>query len=208
MRFEDRTDAGTRLAEALFEYNKCADCVVLALPRGGVVLGRIVADELGLPLDLVIPRKIGAQHHEEYAIGAVTESGAEVWNEEEKSAADPVWLKEEVRRERDEAKRRRALYLKNRQRIPLVGKIVLIVDDGMATGLTMRAAILEVKAEKPKKIIIAVPVAPSDTTAEMNKLVDRVIVLSEPTFFTAIGAFYDSFDQVEDESVIRLLQTK
>lgn len=206
MRFKDRTEAGQRLAEALSELGGRANTVVLALPRGGVVLGRIVADALRLNLDLVIPRKIGAKFHEEYAIGAVTETGAEVWNKSEKAASDPNWLAEEVRRQKDEAKRRRELYLNGRQRISLKGKNVLIVDDGMATGLTMRAAILEVRSEKPESIVVAVPVAPPDTVEEIKRQVDRVVVLSEPAFFMAIGSFYDSFDQVEDEDVIRLLQ--
>lgn len=206
MRFRDRLDAGQRLAEALAEYGGRTDAVVLALPRGGAVLGRVVADALHLPLGLVIPRKIGAPHDAEYAIGAVTERGAEAWNEAEKAAADSAWLSEEIRRQRDEAKRRRERYLGGRDRMSLKDKTVLIVDDGMATGLTMRVAILDVKSEMPQSVVVAVPVAPPDTVRETSRLADRVVVLSEPAIFSAIGAFYETFDQVEDDEVVRLLE--
>ncbi len=205
MPFRDRIDAAQQLLAEL-QRQKVTTDLVLALPRGGVVLGKIVADGLGAPLDLVIPRKIGAPGNPEYAIGAVTESGLAVWNEAERKSVDPDWLAAAVAEQTAEAKRRRTTYLAGGKRLPVNGRRVLVVDDGMATGLTMRAAIAELKADGAKHITVAVPVAPADSLAALRRAVDEVIVLTTPEFFEAIGAFYQTFNQVTDDEVIGLLQ--
>lgn len=202
--FEDRRDAGMRLAKALARYDS-EDAIIYALPRGGVVLGDEVAKQLELPLALIIPRKIGHPENPEYAICAVTEEGELVCNEEEASTFDPVWLKGAAHRERKEAMRRRATY--GGARLPATGKIAIIVDDGIATGLTMRAAIRSLRKELPSEVIVAAPIAPHDVVEYLRGEADDVVVLddSEP-FLGAIGAYYDSFPQVSDEEVIEIMR--
>ncbi len=207
MLFRDREDAARQLLALLREKRVAAD-LVLALPRGGVVLGQIVAEGLGVPLDLVIPRKIGAAGNPEYAIGAVTEAGIAVWNETEKKLADASWLEKAVAEETAEAKRRRTTYLPGGKRLPVKGKRVLVVDDGMATGLTMRAAVAELRAEGAKRITVAVPVSAQDTLAAMEPLVDRLIVPHAPETFGAVGQFYGTFDQVTDDEVVAMLKKR
>jgi predicted phosphoribosyltransferase len=204
--FSDRKAAGEALARALLPSQK-EQPVILALPRGGVVPGVEVARALKAPLSLVIPRKIGAPMNEEYAIGAITEDGSGVWNEQEKSLVDPAWLERAVEKEQAEAKRRREKYLAGRPFPDLTDRVVIIVDDGIATGLTVRAAIQWVKKRHPKKILVAVPVAPPDSVDAMKKEVDEVVVLETPHVFGAIGNFYEVFPQVSDEEVISLMKT-
>ncbi len=205
MRFIDRQDAAEKLAAELKKQKVDFD-VVLALPRGGVVLGMVIAHAFKKPFDLAIPRKIGAPDNEEYAIGAVTEEGSDVWNEAERKRVDPSWLKQAVAQQRAEAKRRRETYLQDRPRVPLSGKNVLIVDDGVATSLTMRAAIADVKRSNPKRVIVAVPVAPPDSVRRLQKDADEVIVLSTPAIFFSIGNFYGTFEQVEDAEVVEMMK--
>jgi len=207
MIFLDRQEAGKLLAEKLKKYAD-ADAVVLALPRGGVVLGRIVADRLNAPLDIVVPRKIGAPFNEEYAIGAVTESGEAVWNEAEKSAAGAAYCERAVAEQRQEAKRRLNLYRQDRPSRNITGKTVIIVDDGIATGLTMRAAIRTVRSERAAKLIVAVPVAPADSVNQLAGEADELVVLQVPDVFYAIGAFYREFGQVDDKTVIELMRER
>ena len=204
IRFADRRDAGVRLAKALARYDS-EDAVVYALPRGGAVVGGEVAKQLELPLSLIIPRKIGHPEDEEYAVCAVTEEGDLVCNEEESSKLDPRWLEAARRREASEARRRREAY--GGARLSARGKIALIVDDGIATGLTARAAIRSLRKELPSEIIVAAPVAPREVVDYLRSEADGVIVLddSEP-FLGAIGAYYDSFEQVSDEEVIAILK--
>lgn len=205
MRFKNRQQAAEELAKALNMY-RGNSVVVYALPRGGAILGRIVAEYLRAPFDLLIARKIGHPSIQEYAIAAVTEFGDVVENKEEVAAIDPAWFKQEVANQRDEARRRRETYLQGRERADVAGKTAIIVDDGIATGLTMKAAIADVRRLKPARIIIAVPVAPRDTVEELEKLVDGVIALESPLLFLgAIGAYYDAFDQVSDEEVVKLV---
>lgn len=208
MRFLDREDGGRRLAKALEAYGGRKDVVVVALPRGGVVLGRVVADALGAPLDLVVPRKLGAPGHEEYAIGALTESGEPVWNEAERPRFDPADLDAAVEKERAEAKRRLATYRAGLPPRDLAGKTVIVVDDGIATGYTMRAALRSVRAERPAKLIAAVPVGPPDIEAALAGEADETVALTTPLEFFAIGNFYDEFAQVDDETVVRLMRAK
>ena len=208
MIFTDRIEAGKKLAEVLWAYKR-SDVVVYALPRGGVVLGVEVARMLGAPLDLLIPRKIGHPSSSEYAIAAVAEDGDIVANEEEVSRVDQVWFKKEVAHQRAEAKRRREKYLAGRPTSAVEGKTAIIVDDGIATGLTMKAAIMELKHRKPKKIVVAIPVIPADTFTVLSALVDEVVALDKPEqFLGAIGNYYKSFPQVEDEEVIALMALK
>lgn len=206
MHFKDRQDAGNQLASALRKYQG-RGVVVYALPRGGVVLGVLVARALKAPLDLLITRKVGHPYNSEYAIAAVSEHDNAVSSEEELSHIDPVWLQKAVTVERAEAKRRRRLYLKTQKPILATGKVCIIVDDGLATGLTVETAIKELRRQKPKSVIIAVPVAPAEIVAELTKLVDDVVVLYIPAgLFTAIGSYYKNFDQVTDEQVTTLMK--
>jgi predicted phosphoribosyltransferase len=206
MSFVDREDAGRRLAEALSSYRRIKNVVVVALPRGGVVLGRVVADFLGAPLDLVVPRKIGASGNEEYAIGAITEEGDAVWNEAERALADTDYLRREVQKQQAEARRRLGLYRAGMPLRDLKDKTVIIVDDGIATGYTMRAAVNTVKAAGAARIVVAVPVSPPDSVGVLRTTVDKVVVLETPRLFLAIGAFYDQFGQVDDETVTALMK--
>ncbi len=206
MRFRDRADAGKKLAQALKKYQG-QNGVVYALPRGGVVLGAEVARALGMPLDLLIPRKIGHPLQPEYAIGAVVESGEMVCNQREVARVDPQWFRQEVEAERQEARRRRELYLGGREPAPVEGKTAIIVDDGIATGLTMEVSIREARRRKPGHLVVAVPVAPPDTVERMSREVDEFVVLDRsPYYLGAVGAYYDSFYQVTDEEVVALLR--
>ena len=183
------------------------EVVVYALPRGGVVLGFEVARALHAPLDLVIARKIGHPSNPEYAVCAVTEDGTLLCNELERASLDPEWLKQKAEKEREEAERRRKTYLKDKKHISAAGKIAFVVDDGVATGLTLRAALRSLRAERPKKLIVAVPVAPHEVVEILRKEADEVIVLEDVRDYRgAVGAYYDDFPQTTDEEVIQLLQ--
>ena len=203
--FKDRNDAGRQLAEKLAQY-RGQDAVVLALPRGGVVVGREIAKTLGLPLDIVVTRKIGHPNNPEYAIGAVDSMGAVMLNDAEAVSVNQAWLADEIKREIQEAMRRVKEYRGNRKPIVISGKTALIVDDGIATGLTMRLAVRSVKAQNPARTVVAVPVAPVETINDLRREADEVIVLEPPErFLGAVGAHYIEFEQVGDDTVIRLL---
>lgn len=206
--FKDRVEAGKHLAAALKKY-KGSNAVVYALPRGGVVVGAEVAKRLGLELDLIIPRKIGHPQIPEYAIGAVAENGHSVLNKEEIQRVDADWLYEEIEKQKVEATRRRAIYLANKKPISAKNKIAIIVDDGIATGLTVQAAIQEIKHQNPKEVIVAVPVAPADIVQKLCTLADEVVVVNAPEeFYGAVGAYYINFEQVEDEDVVKIMRKK
>jgi len=203
--FKDRNDAGRQLAEKLAQY-RGQDAVVLALPRGGVVVGREIAKTLGLPLDIVVTRKIGHPNNPEYAIGAVDNMGATILNDAEAATVNQAWLADEIKREIQEAMRRVKEYRGNRKPIVISGKTALIVDDGIATGLTMRLAVRSVMAQNPARTVVAVPVAPVETINDLRREADEVIVLEPPEkFLGAVGAHYIEFEQVGDDTVIRLL---
>ena len=206
MMFDDRRDAGKKLAEKLTHLRK-ADAVVLALPRGGVEIGAEIAHALSLPLDIIVTRKVGYPGHPEYAIGAVDEKGTVILNELEADALDRAWLAEEVERQKKEAARRLTRYRGNRPSTSLAKKIALIVDDGIATGLTMRLAVRIAREGGARKIIVGVPVAPESATAMLKKEgADEVIVLLPPEeFLGAVGAHYIDFPQLTDEEVVRFL---
>jgi predicted phosphoribosyltransferase len=207
MRFRDRVDAGRQLAQALKKYQK-HEGVVYALPRGGVVLGVEVARALEMPLDLLIPRKIGHPLQPEYAICAVVENGEMVCNQHEVARVNPQWFRQEVEAERNEARRRRELYLGGREPAPVEGKTAIIVDDGIATGLTMEVSIRDARRRRPAHLVVAVPVAPPDTVERLSREVDEFVVLDpSPYYLGAVGAYYDHFYQVTDEEVIALLRS-
>lgn len=208
MPFRNREEAGMRLAEKLLVYKDNPDVVVIALPRGGVVLGRVVADALRAPLDIVIPRKIGAPDNEEYAIGALTEDGGVVWNEAEKERYGEEILAIIVKKERKEAQRRLSLYRKNLPPRIFKDKVIILVDDGVATGHTIRSAIKTILKESPQKIVVALPGGPEDTIAALRNEVDEVVILEVPSFFAAVGQLYQEFPQVEDNEVIATLSSR
>lgn len=166
MQFKDRIDAAHQLAPLLEDY-RGEDTLVLGLPRGGVVLAAEIAKELGAELNVIFAHKIGHPFSPEYAIAATSESGHLVGPSEE---VDRVWLDRRIEEEQEQMQERRKLYLGPRKRVSCQGRRVLLVDDGLATGLTMRAAILEVQAEKPKEVVVAVPVTPKSTWKEMELL--------------------------------------
>ena len=203
--FLDRVDAGKKLSRALFTY-KSRPVVVYALPRGGVVLGVEVARGLEAPLDLIVVRKIGHPSQPEYAIGAVAEDGYVVTNPYEVARLDKWWLDRAIAEEVKEAQRRRRLFLQDRAPIDVKDRIAIIVDDGLATGLSMMAAIYQIRRRGPHKVVVAVPVAAAETVERLKSEVDDLVVLYIPDWFGAVGAFYQRFDQVTDEEVVALMK--
>ena len=203
----DRKEAGILLSKLLEKY-KNKNAIVLAIPRGGIIVAYEIAKSLKGKLDLVIPRKLGAPGNEELAIGAVTEDGTLVLNESAINflQVDQNYLKNEIQNQISEIRRRMREYRGNKRKINLKNKIVIIVDDGIATGATIKAAILSVKNQKPKKLIVAVPVGPPDVIKELKNYVDEIYCLEKPLFLQAIGNFYRNFEQVSDEEVKKLLK--
>lgn len=203
--FRSRLDAGQQLAQKVRHLHN-ESVVVLALPRGGVVVAEPVALTLRAPLDLLIVRKVGHPMHPEYAIAAVAEDGHIFANEREVASIDQRAYQKAVDQERAEARRRREKYLGSQKPIDVAGKVVIIVDDGIATGLTMKAAIGEVRHRNPAKVVVAVPVAPNEVVAEMRTMADDVVAMrGEASFRGSIGEYYDEFPQVSDEEVVGIL---
>lgn len=206
--FADRTDAGRRLAARL-GHLAGADPVVLALPRGGVPVGFEVAKALRAPLEVLLVRKIGAPFQPELAAGAVVD-GAEpvlVRNEEVIRAygIDESWIEAEAARQLAEIERRRRLYCGDRPAPSVRGRTAILVDDGIATGTTVRAALRGLAKLNPRRRVLAVPVAPPDTLARLAPEAEEIVVLEEPEWMAAVGQFYRDFTQTEDEEVVRLL---
>ena len=208
MTFADRQDAGRQLAEALADYREQNDTIVLGLPRGGVITASEVAKALKLPLDIVVPRKIGFPGNPELAIGAVTEDGEEILHEEmlKHYDIDEAYLRGEVDKERAEAKRRLKAYRGDKKPLVLQGKTAIVVDDGVATGATMMAALTSCRAKQAAAIIAAVPVIATDTISKLEALSDKVIWLHAPLFFGSVGSFYTDFPQTTDDEVIEQLK--
>lgn len=204
MMFRDREAAGQQLAGSLAKY-RGKDVVVYALPRGGVVLGAEVAKDLHAPLDLLIARKVGHPLSSEYAIGAVTEMGEPVWNKWEASEQSASWREEQVRLAKREAYRRRIKYQGDQPTTEVKGKVAIVVDDGVATGLTLIAALKDLTKRHPKKIVVAVPVATAELSPEILDCTDELVVLYVPSHLGSIGAYYENFDQVSDEEVRQLM---
>jgi putative phosphoribosyl transferase len=209
MEFQDRSDAGRRLAKALASYKK-RHPIVLALPRGGVPVAAEVAAALDAPLDLILVRKIGVPTQPELAMGAVVDGAAPivVRNDEviELSGTTSDEFEATCARELEEIERRRQLYLGDRARAEIAGQVVIVIDDGIATGATTRAALQAIRNRKPKELVLAVPVAPPDTIAQLRGEVDALICLETPELFGAIGYFYRDFRQVSDQEVIAILK--
>jgi putative phosphoribosyl transferase len=205
--FLNREDAGRRLAQRLEKY-KGADTIILAVPRGGVVVAYQVAKALGAPLDVVIPRKIGAPGQPELAIGAVGENGVCVLDEEiiRYLGVSETYIRQEAERQRQEIERRWKLYRGDRPFPDVKGKTVILIDDGIATGYTTIAAVRVIRNKQPAKIVLAVPVAPIDSIAKLRSEVDEIVVLETPEPFFAVGAWYQEFGQTSDEEVIKLLK--
>lgn len=207
MRFKNREEAGHLLAGVLKEHIR-QPAIVYALPRGGVPVALAVARELQLPMDLIIPRKLGHPRQPEYAIGAVTETGEPVYNEDERRRVDPAWFAAKVADERREARRRRELYCGGRARTSAKGKCAILVDDGVATGLTLEAAIREVRADGPSRLIAAVGVAPPETAERFGTLVDDFVAVQIPEYFQgAVGAYFEDFHQLSDNDVLEMMAT-
>ena len=202
--FRNREEAGKQLARQLKNYAK-KDVVVYALPRGGVVVGAEVARALQAPLTILTARKIGHPDFPEFAIAAVSQDGYVVKDEEAVLSIGEDKFDELLEDAQAEAERRHNLYLKGIPVPDVAGKIAIIVDDGLATGLTIRAAISDLRLRKPKKIILAVPVAPDILVAAMMDEVDDFVCLYPDPNFVAIGGYYDEFSQISDEKVIELL---
>lgn len=205
--FHDRREAGRQLAVLLAPYIQKDNVFIVGLARGGVDTAKGVADALGLSFDVACPRKIGAPGRQELAIGAVTESGQSVWNNEliHQLGLDSAWLNSAAAQQATEAKRRLDRFRAGFPPRTWRGKTIVLVDDGLATGATMRAAILGARAEGAKTVIVAVPVSPIDTLAQIKKDCDVMLCLQAPKEFESVGQFYEHFDQVTDDQVIELL---
>ncbi len=209
-RFTDRQDAGRQLAQKLSSYKNKLNTVVIGLPRGGVVTAYEIAHALNLPLDIVVSRKIGAPFNPELAVGALTQEGDVHLN---RSLMRSLKIKKEdlkqiIEDEKKEAQRRLKKYRGDRKPLELTDKTVIVVDDGIATGATMKSTIASIRKQKPKEIVVAVPVLPSEVLASIAKDVDKVVSLCVADDFMAVGQYYESFPQTTDEEVITLLSEK
>jgi len=205
--FNDRREAGEILAERI-EKPRLGNPVVLVIPRGGVVVGYEVARRLRAPLDVIVPRKIGAPGNPELAIGAVAEDGTLILDSNliDYLEVEKKYIEEEKERQVREIKRRLNVYRRESPRLEIEGRDVIIVDDGIATGATISAAIASVKRRKPASLTLAVPVAPPSAIEKLRGKVDHIICVSMPKPFFAIGQFYRDFRQTTDEEVVRLLE--
>lgn len=207
--FFDRKDAGAKLAACMPAYKGDKNAIILGLPRGGVVVAYEVAKALHLPLDVICPRKIGAPFNPEFAVGAITETGQGIFDMGviARLGISEEYLRDTIETEKKRAQQRLQAFRKDRPPRDLKGKTVILIDDGLATGSTMKAAIMSVKAEGASKVVVAVPVSPEDTHDEIAATVDDMICLATPPFFQAIGQFYNDFSQVEDDTVIEILKS-
>ncbi len=205
--FRDRNEAGRLLADQLREYARHPDAIVLALPRGGVPVAFEIANELRLPLDVFVVRKLGVPGQRELAMGAIASGGVRVLNEDvlrampHAAAMVAAITAEEAR----EVERRERDYRQERPEPELGGRIVILVDDGLATGATMLAAIAALRQKNPAKIVVAVPVCPPETKQEIERAADEIVILFAPDWFRGVGQFYENFEQLNDETVRLLL---
>jgi putative phosphoribosyl transferase len=204
--FDDRRHAGILLAKELEALRGNPTAVILALPRGGVVVGHELSLALHLPLDVFITRKIGLPECPEYAIGAVSETGSVYLNPDAAGAVSREDIAGLVEAQRHEIARRQTLYRQGKPLSSLHDKTVIVVDDGIATGSTFFATIEALRTLAPGRIIAAIPVSPVSTAAKVRALVDHSVILATPEFFGAVGEFYVNFQQVEDEEVVRCLE--
>jgi putative phosphoribosyl transferase len=206
MMFQDRVDAAQKLAKKL-EWIKNEHPVILAIPRGGVVTGDVIAKTLGLSLDIIVSRKIGAPYNPELAIGAVVHDGSFFPNSDliNTLGISKEYIAEKISEQLEEI-RRRLVKFRGRTDYDLKGKTVVLVDDGIATGATVFVALDWIKKQKPKEIVVAIPVGPRETIEKLSKMA-TVVVLHDPVVFGAVGEFYDSFNQVEDYQVAEIMSS-
>jgi putative phosphoribosyl transferase len=206
--FQDRKDAGKKLGGLLNLKLKNNDLIILGLPRGGVIVAEEVAKILHAPLDLLCPRKLGAPLNPELALGAVGPSGTLFLFKDliERLHVSQDYLLKKQSEEIQEAKRRMIVFRPQKPPLSLKGKTAIIVDDGLATGATMRVAILEARQCHAKKVVMAIPVAPNDTFEELKQLADESYCLEIPQDFWAVGQFYSDFDQISDEEVLNIMK--
>ena len=206
MLFDSRLDAGRKLAVALARF-KGRHPLILAIPRGAVGMGAVLAEQLGGELDVVLVRKLGAPHNPELAVGAVDESGwSYVADYADEIGAGPAYLAKEKAAQMERLRKRRAQYTPARPPVDPAGRIAIVVDDGIATGASMIAALHAVRAKKPERLVCAVPVAARESLEHIRPYADEVVCLSTPDDFSAVSQFYREFRQVEDEEVIALLE--
>jgi len=205
--FRDRVDAGVRLAQALRQYDG-KEVLVLGIPRGGVIVAAEVASQLDAELDVLVARKLGAPFEPELAIGAVTANGGRFLNPDMVSelGISDAYLEEVTTQQMTEARGREERLRGIRPAARVTGRIVLLVDDGLATGATMRAAVRSVKSQKPARVVVAVPIGSPHACEALRHESDEVVCLYEPAFFFAIGAFYEHFEPTQDDEIQRLLQ--
>jgi putative phosphoribosyl transferase len=206
--FNNRSSAGKELAEALTEYEDREDTIVLALPRGGVPVAFEVAQRLHLPLDVLVTRKIGVPGHKELAMGAISAGGVRVMNDDvvQMAGVSESQIQEVVDAEKRRAQKQEETFRGNKDALSARGKHVILVDDGLATGASMRAALKAVGAQEPAQTIVAVPVGSPDSVRTFEKMADKVVALQAPAGFQAVGQFYAVFDQTTDEEVRKLLK--
>lgn len=208
MIYANRKEAGRKLAEELRRFSDEDNAVAFALPRGGIVLAAEVAKKLDIPLGLILVRKIGHPYFREYAIGAVVEDEKPVYNDKEASQVADGWLEKAEKDAKELIRRRRKLYYNHGFKPPEVeGRTAIIIDDGIATGLTMEAAVKAMKHRHARRVIAAAPVASSDSVEKLRRIADEVVILDNPDDFVgAVGAHYREFRQVDDEEVQKLLR--
>jgi putative phosphoribosyl transferase len=210
MIFQNRIEAGKQLAKPLSSYRGKKGVIAVGLARGGVVVAAALATELNVLLDVIIVRKIGAPDNPELALGAIAEKGRGVFNDDLIAllGVHKEYLKKEAVRQQEIVKQRKDLYLEGHEKLDYTGKTILLVDDGIATGASMRVAIESIRSQNAEKIVVAVPVAASESLKKIAPLVDEVICLSQPSNFPAVGAFYKEFGQVTDDEIIHLIRHK
>ncbi|MGJ0428211.1 phosphoribosyltransferase [Methylobacter sp.] len=207
--FEDRAYAGRLLGQALAKYANRPDVIVLALPRGGVPVGFEAAQAINASLDIMLVRKLGTPGHEELAMGAIASGGITVFNAELVSRLHigPELMEAAIKREQQELERREQAYRGNHPLPVVENRHVILVDDGLATGASMRAAVAALRQRNPASVIVAIPVAPPDTVAMLKEEADEVICLAMPEPFSAVGRWYKDFSQTTDEDVKSLLES-
>lgn len=208
MIFKNRQEAGLKLAERLMNYRN-QDVLVLGIPRGGVIVAAEVARSLQAPLDIIIPRKISAPFNEELAVGAVAPDGTVIFDRQALALfkLQQEDLEEQIAKEIAEIERRSNFYRKKRDKLDCHRKTVILVDDGIATGMTARAALQSLQKQEPAHLVLAVPVASKEAVAELQDYTDNLVCLHLPTVFYAVGQFYQDFNQTTDEEVLAVLDS-